>query len=1299
MQGHTDAGRFAEFHKAIRTRSGETAPAYESNYRVNAFKKAQLEKGVGKQLHSDSHLSWQQRGPGNVAGRARVVVPHPEDPLNTWFVGSASGGVWKTSNRGASWVELTQDLPNLSTSTMAIPASNPTIIYIGTGEGFGSYASVYGEGIWKSSDGGLTWDQLVSTADNVAFTNILRLTVDPEDAMTLVVATSTGFRNNQDEQSYLMRSEDGGNTWDTVYESSDRIQQVVAQEDDFDRLYATVRGNGILKSLDGGKTWTEVFDGFINVRRLELAIAPTDSSRLYISAEGGPFPSTLYMSKDAGYTWTVVSDINNDDQDWLLEQGWYNNCIAVHPYNKDIVFVGGVDIMQYNVSSLTFDTGIIKDVIEHDPQQIFDIDRVISGPETAVRLSRESGLLSSEFVPVEVRWGFEKSQKAHRFTGKWVAEYQDYVDVPFEVWDIEKGQQLMVLFEDQDLDFEWDITGVLKGASERMLIMAEPYDPTEPHLPTTQNAFERAQYVLNLVTEDTELEHGPFPNATVQIIPQILTYNEGTVSRITSGYSSNEAEARGVHVDHHQLVLIPTDPESEEFFVLNANDGGLAYSTDNAITFTQTGDTFAQGVEGLGTTQKPVSGMNTSQFYGVDKMNGADRYIGGTQDNGSWVSPHDADSESAWTFAPSGDGFEAVWHYTNPDWLIQSSQFNQFYRSTDGGFTWQDVSPGGNAPFLSRIAKTNKAPDLLFAVSETGVIRTDDFGSTWKFINIENAWPISSRPTVRISIASPSVVWTGALMSDTYSLHLSTDAGQTFQPVSTYEGAELGPVTDIATHPHDSLTAYALFSFANAPKVLRTTNGGVSWEDLSGFDSGMGSRNGFPDVATYSLLVMPHDPTIIWAGTEIGIFESTDGGESWLYADNGLPAVAVWQMRIVNDEIVVATHGRGVWTVTIPELVGYEPFIDTLPPAILSASGGNGVVDIELDLRDTYDSTQIRLGEDLVGLLGPNTTKEQKSVRIHVPDFGSQEQELVAVSFTEGDAVTSNSRLVRLFETSESVSDYARTFEEADPQFFLSGFVIEQLPGFENAALHSPHPYENFQELIAQSLTPVVVQPERSYLGFDEIVLLEPGKPGATYEEPDFFDYVLVEGSNDNGETWVPLVSGYDAQRESIWQLSFEQNQEPTSALFIRHGINLMDTFNPGEAVLFRFRMVTDNSITGWGWVIDDIRLEAATATSSEQTGDDISFNLAANYPNPFKSTTTIEYTLPAVSEITLRIYDMNGRLVRVLINNAEQQAGHHRVEWDGKDLANVPVASGVYFYSLSAGTTYKASRQLVLVR
>ena len=106
----------------------------------------------------------------------------------------------------------------------------------------------------------------------------------------------------------------------------------------------------------------------------------------------------------------------------------------------------------------------------------------------------------------------------------------------------------------------------------------------------------------------------------------------------------------------------------------------------------------------------------------------------------------------------------------------------------------------------------------------------------------------------------------------------------------------MGGISGLATHPTQDSTAYALFGFARKPKIFVLQILGQTWEDISGFGNGTVSTNGFPDVAVYDLLVMPQSPDTIWAGTEIGLFESIDNGVSWHTANNGLPSVSVWAM-------------------------------------------------------------------------------------------------------------------------------------------------------------------------------------------------------------------------------------------------------------------------------------------------------------------------------------------------------------------------------------------------------------------
>ncbi|MCK5168292.1 MAG: T9SS type A sorting domain-containing protein, partial [Bacteroidales bacterium] len=205
-----------------------------------------------------------------------------------------------------------------------------------------------------------------------------------------------------------------------------------------------------------------------------------------------------------------------------------------------------------------------------------------------------------------------------------------------------------------------------------------------------------------------------------------------------------------------------------------------------------------------------------------------------------------------------------------------------------------------------------------------------------------------------------------------WSIFVSTDQGETFNAVTEFTGADLsGFISGIATHPYEDSTAYILFSFSGEPKILRTKDLGQTWEDISGFNGNSTSSNGFPDFVTHSLVVLPNDPNTIWVGTDIGLYESNDDGISWHYVENDLPAVSIWDMFVQDGQVVVATHGRGIWTADIeeltfiPELNGEYSGKQTIS-AIYNLM--SGVDSIELYLDDEYKSTvpNVQSGTDTI---------------------------------------------------------------------------------------------------------------------------------------------------------------------------------------------------------------------------------------------------------------------------------------------------------------------------------------------
>jgi len=634
-QGRPDL--FREWEVGIRKKDGEKKPGYSYNYKMKELIKSKgTIKSLGKGAHTQQ-LNFVERGPGNVSGRTRGIIVDPDDPtLDTWFAGSVSGGIWKTTNAGQTWTDLTPDLPNLATSTLAMAASNHNIVYAGTGEGFFNVDQVDGSGIWKSTDKGVTWNPLASTTSNPDFENVTRIIVDPDDENIVLASAGPGFNyqsfTSLAPSSKIFRSTDGGTSWDVVFDAGlNSIEQIVTNPLNFNTQYATINSTGVIKSVDGGLTWDDMSNGIGPVLRMELAIAPSDTSTLYFSAEGGPSGSILYASDDGGENWFAMSDTTGNDLDWLIGQGWYDNTIAVDPYDKNKIYVGGVDIFRMDrVAGTDTSDETVTGVDFENTQSFFGLVNwggpyAGGGIGTGDDFLGSFGVEDSDYTSVEIRFGPGLSQMAHRFiidtTGNF--PYQDYVEVPFEVWDITNNRQLAFSFRDWANNGVFDLIPFDPNVPQReyMFISAIEYtDTASPDIAQTNGFLVKNIFgIWPILATGGTWDPNNLPSSIIRInwgtfITYRLAANPITDGR---GRFGLPLDNDSVHVDHHNILLIPTDIEAQEFRLVNGNDGGVSYSDDKGMTFLQ-----------------PTNGYNTTQFYGVDKMNGGDRYIVGTQDNG-----------------------------------------------------------------------------------------------------------------------------------------------------------------------------------------------------------------------------------------------------------------------------------------------------------------------------------------------------------------------------------------------------------------------------------------------------------------------------------------------------------------------------------------------------------------------------------------------------------------------------------------------------------------------------------------
>src|SRR6266850_773299 len=292
-----------------------------------------------------SGLHWRMIGPFR-GGRVNTVSGVPGQPTVFYF-GSVGGGVWKTINSGRTWAPVFDSQPIGSIGAIGVAPSNPNLVYVGTGEADMRSQISYGNGMYKSTDAGKTWTHIGLEATR----QIGRVIVDPKNTnIVFVAALGNAYGPNPGRGVY--RSRDGGATWQKVLFKNDDVGAIDLAFDPTNSqiVYATLwnvrrppwfiyapangPGAGIFKSLDGGSTWKEVSEGIPVEGRghIGIAVAPMNRNRVYAivdAKEGG-----LFSSNDAGATWTKVS---SDKRIW--DRGWYFEKVTVDPKNADTLYV------------------------------------------------------------------------------------------------------------------------------------------------------------------------------------------------------------------------------------------------------------------------------------------------------------------------------------------------------------------------------------------------------------------------------------------------------------------------------------------------------------------------------------------------------------------------------------------------------------------------------------------------------------------------------------------------------------------------------------------------------------------------------------------------------------------------------------------------------------------------------------------------------------------------------------------------------------------------------------------------
>ena len=304
------------------------------------------EKKPGMNADTFSGLKFRSIGPAVASGRVMAIAVNPKNKFE-YYVGVASGGVWKTVNDGTTWTPVFDKEGSYSIGWVALDPNDPAVVWVGAGESNSQRSVAYGDGIYRSDDGGKNWQNLgLKKSEHIG-----RVVIDPRDSKVVYVAAEGPLWGPGGDRG-LYKSADGGKTWKAVLTISENtgVVDVAIDPSNPDIVYASayqrrrhvftlIDGgpeSAIYKSTDAGATWNKLKSGLptVDMGRIGLAVSAVDPSVVYATIEAADGKGGIFRSNDRGATWERQNEFDAGAQ--------YYARVVTDPKNVDRIFVMNV---------------------------------------------------------------------------------------------------------------------------------------------------------------------------------------------------------------------------------------------------------------------------------------------------------------------------------------------------------------------------------------------------------------------------------------------------------------------------------------------------------------------------------------------------------------------------------------------------------------------------------------------------------------------------------------------------------------------------------------------------------------------------------------------------------------------------------------------------------------------------------------------------------------------------------------------------------------------------------------------
>ena len=667
-----------------------------------------------------SALEWRSIGPANMGGRVADIEGVAGDP-NIVYVATASGGLWKTTNGGTTWKPIFERQGTISIGDIALAPGNPNVIWVGTGESNVRNSVSFGDGIYKSTDGGTTWHHMGLKESE----RISAIVVNPNNTEIVYVGALGHAFGPNDERGVFMTT-DGGKTWsktlfiDNQHGVSDleidptNPNILYAGMWSFDRKPWTHRSGsekgGLYKSIDGGRTWKKLTNGLPKlIGRIGVRVAPSNTNVVYAMTESKE--GTLYRSDDAGETFKMVSK-----NEQIVSRGFYYATVRVHPNDENHVY-GVASTLFVSVDggktfrSITGRTHIDYHAFWQDPK---NPKRIWNGQDGGVAVSYDGGetweavynMPLGQFYQIHAdnRLPFYNVMGGLQDNGSWTgpSRTREPAGIMNDDWRMVSFGDgfFMINNPDQPDEYLSESQGgniLLTDFRNREQQAVNPWGRGSGGGPAESQKYRfnwnspivfSPHDKLTVYFAGNVVFKSPDFGRTWEQISQDLTTNDPAKLKDAGGPVA--VENTGAEY-HSTIISIGESPAAKGQIWVGTDDGNLQLTTDGGKNWRN----LTRNVSGLG-ANSPVSHVEPSR----------------TSANVAYVA---FDRHMLDDFRP------------------------YIFKTTDGGKTWANIS--GNLPakaYVQIVREDPKNTNLLYAGTEIGLFASYNGGQQWIPLNLKN---------------------------------------------------------------------------------------------------------------------------------------------------------------------------------------------------------------------------------------------------------------------------------------------------------------------------------------------------------------------------------------------------------------------------------------------------------------------------------------------------------------------------------------------------------------------------------